>query len=95
MGRGMRKTNPFICQDCGLDTRNYEYYSIKTEIWSTVTKQSGMLCISCLEKRLGRELQGEDFLECPLNVLSYSWGRSAKLIDRLKRCSWNVEKGGE
>ena len=44
--------------------------------------EAGMLCIGCLEKRLGRELNEEDFLNCLLNSLP-NLPRSERLTNRL------------
>lgn len=43
----------------------------------------GMLCVSCLETRMGRELTAADFTEAPINF-PYTWGRSSRLLKRLK-----------
>lgn len=87
----------FICIDCEVYTCPIngiaEYYSLKDNIWFTAnppnTKGSkydnGMLCIGCVEKRLGRELNLKDFIKCPLNELDFPWKKSQRLIDRLSR----------
>jgi hypothetical protein len=54
----------FRCVDCAKDTSNSgEYYSVSKEVWaaSGLAPDGGMLCLRCLEKRIGRELNGEDF----------------------------------
>lgn len=86
----------FTCLDCKSDTDSdglQEYYSVKDEIWFSVVPPStkwsphnnGMLCIGCLEKRLGRELTRSDFIDCPLNDLEFPWTRSERLISRLSK----------
>jgi hypothetical protein len=47
----------FACRDCGVSTRN-ERYMVTDEIWhqSTLGKRDGLLCLGCLETRLGRRL---------------------------------------
>ena len=42
---------------------------VTDEAWSAANnkQRSGMLCIGCLENRLGRELTGEDFPDYPIN----------------------------
>lgn len=44
---------------------------------------SEFLCIGCLEKRLGRELSGADFLNCPLNAMREQ--QTARLRNRIQR----------
>ena len=76
----------FDCMDCGVNTRKIkEYYTIRNRVWYSVTKQTrgeGMLCIGCLEKRLGRELTRGDFTDAPVNSLN---GSSSRMYDRLKQ----------
>jgi len=44
----------------------------------------GMLCIGCLENRIGRKLTRYDFMDAPINDLGYfPADRSDRLIDRL------------
>jgi hypothetical protein len=45
-------------------------------------QDKGMLCIGCLEQRLGRELEADDFSDAPIN--SYP-GISERFRDRLSR----------
>ncbi len=43
-----------------------------------------ILCIACLERRIGRTLMKCDFTDVPVNDLKHgSWHRSVRLIDRL------------
>ncbi len=76
---------PFKCIDCGVNTLNIdEYYMLKKEVWlSIVPGDKGKLCIGCVEKRLGRKLIPDDFLECILNEKGYSEKRSDRLKDRM------------
>ena len=69
----------FDCMDCGVDTKEInEYYSVTDEVWLKANPGDfGMLCISCLENRLGRPLTGSDFTGAPIN-------RIFKQSDRLK-----------
>jgi len=61
----------FICLDCGVNTDEIgEYYMLTSEVWKEVVPDlTGMLCISCVELRLGRQLWPEDFMDAPLNVM--------------------------
>lgn len=59
----------FICIDCGENTLHAnEYYMVHDEVWNAAhPKRRGMLCIGCLEERLGRLLGPEDFPDLPIN----------------------------
>lgn len=65
----------FRCTDCGMCTNcAYEYYMVHDEVWYkavTVMDKSRMLCIGCLEQRLGRLLTKDDFTDAPVNTI---WG---------------------
>lgn len=56
-----------MCTDCGHDVREMgEEYMVWDHIWIKATYESfhgraGMLCIGCLENRLGRQLTRDDF----------------------------------
>jgi hypothetical protein len=54
----------FRCVDCGKDTgESGEYYSVGDDVWaaSGVAPNGGMLCLACLERRIGRLLTKQDF----------------------------------
>lgn len=70
----------FFCVDCGFDTFHQEYYSVRHHLWP-LPKMGGMLCIGCLEERLGFTLTPEDFIDCPLNRETHN--KSDRLLDRL------------
>jgi hypothetical protein len=74
-----------ICMDCDTNTMDIdEYYMLKFEVWfSIVPEDNGMLCIECVEKRLGRQLTSNDFLSCILNEEGWNQPRSDKLKDRM------------
>lgn len=57
------------CLDCQVDTGKIgEHYMLKDDIWKLVNNsKSGMLCIGCLEKRLGRKLNHSDFNDSHIN----------------------------
>ena len=59
----MKDRSSFLCLDCGVDTDAIdEYYRVTNELWARANPdRAGMLCIGCLEKRLGRELTPDDF----------------------------------
>ena len=63
-GRKGRRWRRWHCLDCGLNTTQAgHYYMVRDEVWaaSGVASFGGMLCLFCLEERLGRELVFADF----------------------------------
>jgi hypothetical protein len=74
-----------LCLDCDKDTvtGDGDYYMVRDEVWaaSGVTPGGGMLCITCLERRVGRELTLADFRDD--NEPLREWGLMA--LDRLRR----------
>lgn len=58
-----------FCLDCNLNTYTaHEFYSLHDRIWRKANpKIEGMLCLSCVEKRLGRQLKSKDFQHAPIN----------------------------
>lgn len=75
----------FHCVDCDVLTASSgcsEYYMVQHELWSVYGVRYGMLCIGCLERRMGRELTSADFLDCPLNRVEYQ-PKSLRLMRRL------------
>lgn len=80
----------FDCLDCKVNTRALEeYYTVTDEVWSQVNPDiDGMLCIGCVEDRLGRPLNYNDFpVDVPLNAMIRSgvWGGSARLKEAMSR----------
>jgi hypothetical protein len=93
LGRG------FKCADCLTSTID-EYYMVTDEVWFLAwsgwrcprppeTGLDHMLCIRCLERRIGRTLTCVDFTKYPVNDLNDpkcgGWSRSERLLDRLSR----------
>jgi len=78
----------YDCIDCGSNTRGIdEYYMIQFDLWKEFVPENNsdtMLCLGCLEKRLGRELTPEDFLDCPLNN-DEDYDKSNRFLSRLGR----------
>lgn len=73
-----------FCVDCSVDTLIAgEYYMVHDHVWlqTGLGKRDGMLCITCLEKRIGRQLTSNDFPNLPIN--SDRLIRSPLLIERL------------
>jgi len=82
------KFKRFICIDCGENTHIIgEYYMLKNSIWHQIIriKERGkMLCIGCVENRLGKKLCKNDFLpDAPINSISLGY-KSSRLLNRLK-----------
>lgn len=52
----------FLCVDCEESvTDKGEFFLVHDELLQEVELEEGLLCVSCFEKRLGRELQYFDF----------------------------------
>jgi hypothetical protein len=75
-----------LCMDCGVDTEAInESYMVIDDLWlAVVPTEAGMLCLGCLEKRLGRELQRKDFAEFSVNAAAEGMPVSERLKGRLK-----------
>lgn len=59
------------CQDCSRDTRGGDYYMVNDDLWAEAHPQDvGMLCMSCLETRIGRPLDARDFTHFPVNAMN-------------------------
>jgi DNA-directed RNA polymerase subunit RPC12/RpoP len=61
----------FLCMDCGKDIyKSNEYYTLLNKVWHRIcpTDWKGILCLTCVEKRLGRKLHRDDFLRCTNNT---------------------------
>lgn len=84
------------CDDCGVDTTpeppaGWEYYMVHDPVWAAAGMPvpddpegfvgEGILCIGCLEKRLGRKLTPDDFTGAPVNWPSVMM--SARLFSRV------------
>jgi hypothetical protein len=64
--------NRWLCLDCSKNTfeNNEDYYFLRNRLWRRLVpreERHGMLCRACMERRLGRPLVPEDFL----NGLAY------------------------
>lgn len=72
----------FECVDCGENTHfTNEYYMVQFELWNEYGAGDGMLCVGCLENRIGRKLNKADFFDCPVN--NGIFGLSERLINRM------------
>jgi hypothetical protein len=82
------------CADCGFGCAGGgEWYMVKDELWEKAwagrrkpwhaLPGQQVLCIGCLEARLGVALTKDDFMDVPLNTDDRY--RSERLLDRLHR----------
>jgi hypothetical protein len=67
-----------LCRDCGVNTNTIgEYYLVEDHVWAaaggapsvTGALTNDMLCIACLELRLGRQLNSDDFMLVEANII--------------------------
>ena len=80
----------FCCVDCGKDTSNSdEYYSVSDEVWdaSGIAPHGGMLCLACLERRIGRLLVPEDFTALWPSAEAWQRHLSARIPCAHDRCA--------
>jgi len=76
----------FNCKDC-KKTTIHEYYMVWDRVWkrSDMKPDGGMLCIGCLEQRLGRKVTQKDFLPILLNQPhAPGFAKSRRLLNRLR-----------
>lgn len=82
------------CADCGRCTDKLgEFYMVRDDVWlaAGMTPDGGLLCIGCLEDRLGRSLCADDFTDAPCNDVTDAYIQlliergqfSLRLVDRL------------
>ncbi|MNU36373.1 hypothetical protein D3C71_249880 [compost metagenome] len=75
-----------VCVDCGQHTDLLnEYYHVHDEVWAEAgtDEAESMLCIGCLETRIGRQLTPADFSDAPINYPGFQKRISARQADRL------------
>jgi hypothetical protein len=75
----------WACFDCGRDTWD-EYFMLDNALWertTTIRSRSAMLCVGCVERRLGRRLRRRDFTDVPINEPQFPWEKSVRLLSRL------------
>lgn len=71
------------CAICAVDCNEIdEYYMVTNELWDEYGVEHGMLCVGCIESRMGRQLVKTDFMvgagdNAPGQI------RSARLTDRM------------
>jgi hypothetical protein len=59
----------FLCLDCGLDTgQALEHYMLLDAVWALAgLGRESMLCVGCVEARLGCRLERSDFAPVKTN----------------------------
>ena len=74
----------FLCLDCKVDTgKAFEHYMLVDSVWTKIhNSKFGMMCIGCVEVRLGRKLTRLDFNSSYVNNPKLH-RMSARLLDRL------------
>ena len=57
-----------VCVDCKRNV-HLEHYFVKNEVWFDEAQmgEKGMLCVNCLEARIHRELNSNDFTNSYIN----------------------------
>jgi len=75
----------WLCLDCRIDTgRIGEHYMLVDAVWQLVhNSNKGMLCVECLEKRLGRRLNPGDFNDSHVNRVKPGESKSQRLLTRI------------
>lgn len=71
----------WLCLDCGENTSQMkEHYFVTADVWAQAhNSETGMLCVGCLECRLGRTLNASDFTGAHINDM-----RRCAMSDRLR-----------
>jgi|SRR3989344_5365328 len=69
------------CQDCTKSTCRDDYYMVHHDLWLRAHPENyGMLCLTCLQTRLGRTLIDQDFLDIHLNRRHLKGERGAEVL---------------
>jgi hypothetical protein len=82
--RVTRRYARFRCDACDQSCQ-HEYYMLRDDVWREAKGTDGMLCIGCVEQRLGRELTRADFDWEGTQYLVCEWRPSRRLALRLSR----------
>lgn len=62
----LREMARWMCHDCACFVDD-EYYMVRNSLWKRYGEGEDMLCVGCLEGRMGRQLKPSDFTQCELN----------------------------
>lgn len=96
-----------LCVDCGWDTAPVdehgepvspsEYYTVHDDLWHAAGMSSapgaGMLCIGCLEGRIGRQLHAADFTDAPVNDPHPAFDTARLLCRKRGAPAWSGSAG--
>jgi hypothetical protein len=77
----VRERDTLDCDGCGVYALD-EFFSVHDDVWAAGGAGRDLLCVGCLEDRLGRKLTPADFTDLPINT-NPAFTRSARLRDRL------------
>ena len=82
------------CHDCGKNCHDdaKDYYMVKHHLWAAFGVGWGMLCMDCMEGRLGHRLRVEDILPCPLTEQINPYTR--EILNRAGRNSLPLGRAG-
>lgn len=63
-----KSKSKWLCVDCSRDT-THEHYFVNNSVWFGEAKmpETGMLCVQCIEGRIGRSLEPSDFTNAFIN----------------------------
>jgi len=58
----------WLCVDCSRNTK-FEHYFVNNVVWFDLAgmPEDGMLCVRCIEQRIGRRLSKNDFTDAHIN----------------------------
>jgi hypothetical protein len=64
--RRVTEKNHWACKNCGKDTflNDKDYYMVRHDIWAKIGVGTDMLCMGCMENRLGHTLRKYEILRC-------------------------------
>jgi hypothetical protein len=75
---------PWFCHDCGADCAELgENYMVRDAVWP-IGATAGVLCVGCIERRIGRRLVRDDFDPHWLSAIDADRELSDRLRDRLR-----------
>ena len=87
--RTKKEKRHWNCFDCDKDTWQdlRDYYMVEDDIWDKYAPGLRvMLCLKCLEKRLGHKLGIKEITFCPLNLDNpYTFKIIKKVISNVKK----------
>ena len=81
------------CRDCARDTTKIgHWYMVWDHVWaaSELGREDGVLCLDCLQRRLGCELTLEDFM--PADPATRDFWRGDLILPRVWRDRWRLRK---